>query len=110
MMQGDLFTIRTTRKRAYTETPRARNSDPAPSHAAAERLKKSGRLRAQQQTVLDALTRWPGSTAVELAKASGIDRYVVSRRLPELVPLWVHRGRPRVCTVAGTAQTTWYPR
>ena len=87
---------------------RARRSDPETSHVAAERIERSGRLRQQQAQVLDALTRWPGSTAVELSKASGIDRYVVSRRLPELVPKWVRRGKPRACTVAGTAQTTWY--
>ena len=91
----------------YTDTPRARRSDPETSHLAAERIKP--KLRAQQQAVLDALTRWPGSTAVELAKVSGLDRYLVSRRLPELVPIWVRRGKPRVCTVAGTPQTTWRP-
>jgi hypothetical protein len=29
--------------------------------------------------------------------------------LPELVPVWARRGKPRLCSVAGTAQTTWYP-
>ena len=90
-------------------TPRARATDPLTSHLAADRLAKSGKLREQQRQVLDALTRWPGSTAVELATNSGLDRYLVSRRLPELVPQWARRGRPRVCTVAGTAQGTWYP-
>ena len=89
----------------YTDTPRARNTDPATSHLAAERIRP--KLRAQQQAVLDALAKWPGSTAVELAKVSGLDRYLVSRRLPELVPVHVRRGKPRVCTVAGTPQTTW---
>ena len=89
----------------YTDTPRARRSDPETSHLAAERIKP--KLRAQQQAVLDALAKWPGSTAVELAKVSGLDRYLVSRRLPELVPVHVRRGKPRVCTVAGTPQTTW---
>lgn len=90
-------------------TPRARRSDPETSHAAAERLRESGKLREQQRQVLDALTRWPGSTAVELATNSGLDRYLVSRRLPELVPQYARRGRPRNCTVRGTAQTTWHP-
>jgi hypothetical protein len=91
----------------YTDTPRSRRSDPETSHTAADRIRP--KLRAQQQAVLDALQRWPGSTAVELAKVSGLDRYLVSRRLPELVPVHVRRGKPRVCTVAGSAQGTWYP-
>ena len=99
MMQADLFPM--------TDTPRARRSDPETSHLAAERVKP--KLRKQQEAVLAALTRWPGSTAVELAKVSGLDRYLLSRRLPELVPIWVRRGKPRVCTVAGTPQTTWRP-
>jgi hypothetical protein len=90
-----------------TDTPRARRSDPETSHIAAERVRP--KLRKQQQAVLDALARWPGSTAVELAHETGLDRYLVSRRLPELVPVWVRRGKPRACTVAGTAQGTWYP-
>jgi hypothetical protein len=90
----------------YTDTPRARRSDPETSHLAAERIRP--KLRKQQQAVLDALARWPGSTAVELAKVSGLDRYLVSRRLPELTPIWVRRGRPRACSVAGTIQGTWY--
>ena len=32
------------------------------------------------------------------------------RRLPELVPQYARRGKPRVCTVASTPQTVWYPR
>jgi len=104
MLQVELFSSTAI---PNTDTPRSRRSDPATSHLAAERVK--GKLRAQQQQVLDALTRWPGSTAVEIATHSGLDRYVVSRRLPELVPLHARRGRPRDCTVAGTAQTTWHP-
>lgn len=91
-----------------TDTPRARRTDPQTSHQAAERIKSSGKLRAQQQTVLDAVKRFPGSTAVELASRAGLDRYMVSRRLPELAPIWVRRHAPRVCTVKGTAQITWY--
>ena len=101
MQQAELFST--------TATPRlARRSDPSTSHIAGERLRESGKLRAQQQSVLDALTRWPGSTAVELATMSGLDRYVVSRRLPELVPQHVRRGKPRACNVNGNPQTTWY--
>lgn len=100
MQQADLFAT----------TPLARNTDPRTSHVAAARLEASGKLRAQQRQVLDALTRWPGSTAVEIATHSGLDRYLVSRRLPELaVSGHARRGRPRNCTIRGTAQTVWHP-
>lgn len=104
MHQAELFST--------TAEPRlARRRDPSTSHAAAERLRESGKLSAQRQQVLDALTRWPGSTAVELATNSGIDRYVVSRRLPELASLGhARRMAPRACRVNGSPQTTWFPR
>lgn len=106
MQQAELFSATPTAS-PNVQTPRARRTDPETSHVAAERV--APKLRAQQQVVLDALTRWPGSTAVELAKASGLDRYMVSRRLPELVPTHARRGKPRVCRVASTPQTTWHP-
>lgn len=103
MQQAELFS-------STPMTRLARRSDPSTSHTAAEQLSASGRLRAQQQQVLDALIRWPGSTAVELATNSGLDRYLVSRRLPDLAKLGkVRRMAPRTCRVNGTAQTTWRP-
>ena len=72
-----------------TDTPRARRSDPETSHIAADRIKASGVLGKQQAAVLEAVRRYPGSTAVEIAKLAGIDRYAVSRRRP--------------------AQGTWFP-
>lgn len=112
---------------ALVDVPRARIRDPATSHAAAKRVKDSGHLNRQQLEVLALLRRYPGSTAVELARIARPDewrtyRYVVSRRLPELasgfaivkgvkVPraAFARRGRPRVCAVSGSPQTTWYP-
>lgn len=103
MQQGELFS-------STSSTPLARRRDPSTSHAAAESLVASGRLREQQRQVLDALTRWPGSTAVELATNSGLDRYLVSRRLPELATLGLaRRMAPRACRVKGSAQTVWRP-
>ena len=90
-----------------TDTPRARNTDPGTSHQAAGRILP--KLRAQQELVLSALKRFPGSTAVELASRASLDRYMVSRRLPELSPIWVRRHAPRICSIKGTAQMTWYP-
>jgi hypothetical protein len=105
-----------------TDTPRARFSDPVTSHLAAERIKATGQLRESQILVRDAIRRWPGKTAVELGalmagtvcKGRPRDdrwwRYEVSRRAPEIAPVHVRRGKPRECTVAGTCQSTWYPK
>lgn len=97
------------------DAPRARRTDPATSHAAAAHVKKSGALNRQQTEILALVREHPGSTAIELAKHARPDdwrayRFSVSRRLPELATGgYVRRGRPRVCRVAGTAQTTWHP-
>lgn len=91
------------------DTPRARRTDPETSHQAAAAIKASGALTKQQHAVLDAVRRWPGKTAVELARLSGLDRYAVSRRLPELNVVHVRRGPPRACKVNGRAQGTWFP-
>lgn len=93
----------------FTDTPRARRNDPETSHLAAERIKASGALGKQQQAVLAAVRNWPGCTAVEIAQRAQIDRYAVSRRLPELSPVHVRRGPPKICSVKGTPQTTWRP-
>ena len=92
----------------FTDTPRARNTDPGTSHLAAERIKTSGALGKQQQAVLEAVRKWPGKTAVELAHLANINRYAVSRRTAELSPVHIRRGPPRNCTVNGRPQTTWF--
>jgi DNA-binding MarR family transcriptional regulator len=95
-----------------TPLPRGltRRTDPETSRIAAERLRASGALGRQAEAVLAAVTRWPGSTAVELARHAQLDRYAVSRRLPELQRQGrVRRGPPRECTVNGRPQSTWRP-
>jgi len=68
------------------DTPAARATDPCTSHEAAEQHTASGDRAAAQQMVLGAIRRHGqgGITADELAQAAGIDRYTISRRLPEL--------------------------
>lgn len=110
-MQPDLF----------TDTPRARNTDPATSHKAAARIKSSGALGEQQRAVLDLVQRYPGHTSAELAMHLAIERGqgaggwavlrpMVARRLPELVPVHVRKGEARVCDVCGSESVTWWPR
>ena len=89
------------------DTPRSRNSDPDTSHQAAEQIRKSGVLGRQQRAVLEAVRANPGKTAVELARITGMCRFAISRRLPELQPVYVRRGPPRDCTINGRPQSTW---
>jgi hypothetical protein len=95
-------------ERLLTDTPRARRRDPQTSHQAAEGIRRSGELGKQQRAVLEAVRAHPGKTAVELAHLAGLDRYAVSRRLPELQPVHVRRGPPRDCTINRRPQSTWY--
>lgn len=98
--------------RLLADTPRARNTDPETSHLAADDLKASGRLAAQQQLILTAVQRYPGRTSRELAAEINADRHMVARRLPELEPVHVTKGAARPCTQSETRRpaVTWWPR
>ena len=92
--------------------PRARREDPISSQEAADRIEASGAARAQAEAVLAALRRFPLSTSAELARAAGIDRYAVARRLPELVKAGqVERLEPgqdaAPCAVSGRRACRW---
>jgi hypothetical protein len=100
---------RTGTQGLLADVPRARKADPDTSHQAAEKIRKSGELGRQQRAVLEAVKAYPGKTAVELAHLAGLERYAVSRRLPELQPTHVRRGPPRDCSINGRPQSTWHP-
>lgn len=104
-----------------TDTPRARRTDPATSHQAADRIKDSGALGAQQHAVLALVRAYPGCTSAEIAMHYAIsrgdgpgawreDRPMTARRLPELSPVHVRKGEPRECTLTGSQCLTWWPR
>ena len=98
--------------RSAYQPPRARGSDPWTSDAAIEELIKSGGHKRQLDTVLHAVKRHTTFnaplTARELAKRAGIDRYVLSRRLPDLKEAGlVVRDAKRRCAECGRACTTW---
>lgn len=84
-------------------------NDPVTSYEAAERGESSGSFGRQRDAVLAALREHGPATAVELAHKSGIDRFVASRRLPELESRFcvVERLPARVCRVSGSRQTEW---
>jgi len=91
-------------------TPAARSTDPVTSHEAAEHMTKTGKRQAQQAKVLKALKKFPGRTSAELAGRAKLDRYMVARRLPELVTgLKAKRGDVRQCRKGGRNAVTWYP-
>lgn len=105
-----------------TDTPRARATDPESSHEAADRIKRTGRLSLHQRQALEAVRKWPGRTAAELAEngrrynaGNGrprflTDRYELSRRLPELAPVHaVQSEGKRPCKVLGSNCVTWAP-
>lgn len=89
---------------------RARNTDPFTSHEAAREAEASGRASKQRQVCLDEALNRPGQTAAEIAAATGLERHVPSRRLPELRDAGLLENREvRVCRVTGRNSMTWYP-
>ncbi|MCP4549479.1 MAG: hypothetical protein GY835_23740 [bacterium] len=72
------------RRRAQAEPPIARATDGGGSHAAADRLTRSGRRWTQCGLVMGAVHRWPGKTSRELAELMGADRHMVAKRLADL--------------------------
>lgn len=90
--------------------PRARATDVSTSHAAADHIQSSGIGKYQQDQVLDALKRFPNRTGAELARDSGLERYMVSRRLSELFKGGRAYRNPLVkrdCTVTKRKAMVW---
>ena len=111
MAQPTLFDIDNT-PGAYGRPrmpPAAANADPGTSHAAAREVTEGGSRARQCEEVLAALRRHPGSTSLELAAASGIDRHTCGRRLPDLRATGrVRQGAARACRVGGRQAVTWH--
>ena len=92
--------------------PRARRSDGDGSHAAADRLERSGRAAQQLADVLAAVRAHPGLTSKQLAAVTDPPndgdrrdwRYAIGRRLSELEPRYVRREK-----VTGE-QARWWPK
>lgn len=101
-----------------TETPAARNTDPPTSHEAAEQHTASGKRAQQRDAVARALIEHGqgGVTSDELAEAAGMDRYLVARRLPELLTRnrafvrgYKESPERRKSTISGRAAMVWRP-
>lgn len=89
---------------------RARNTDPFTSHEAAREAEASGCASGQRHTCFEDVMNRPGQTAAEIAVATGLERHVPSRRLPELRDAGLVENREvRVCRITGRNSMTWYP-
>jgi len=87
----------------------SRRGDPITSALAARKVCRSGKLGKQKRDVLKALQANNGSTSGEVSAKIGNDRYVASRRLPDLErDGLVARGPARKCTVVGSMCLTWW--
>jgi hypothetical protein len=92
------------------ETPIARNTDPESSHLAAAEITGSGKRRAQQDQTIAAVRKYPGRTSQELANLTGLDRYMLARRLPECVTAGaIKKGALIECTVTRKKAIAWWP-
>lgn len=88
----------------------ARRTDPISSVEAAVGHIASGKLTANLLALLQLVTAYPDSTAVELCEKTTLERHEVSRRLPDLrMRGLVYNGEPRDCKVNGSRMLTWCP-
>ncbi len=107
--QSFLFDMPAEAKTDDEPKPLSHRGDPQTSYEAAEALRRSGRLAAQQQAVLEGLRQCDGATHGELGAFMGVHWLVPARRLPELERAGlVRKGEARICTVKGSRCTTWW--
>jgi hypothetical protein len=107
--QIPLFGSFNRRVRSPRPAPLAAAADPVSSHLAAAEITASGQRDSQKRAILSALReQLSPCTSMELARAAGIDRYIVARRLPDLErDGLVERGQMRNCDVTGRPAIAW---
>jgi hypothetical protein len=92
------------------ETPASRATDPSSSADAEAEINATGLRAFQQSQTVSAVRKYPGSTMAELAKKTGLDRYMLGRRISECETAgMVFRGLKRRCSVTGRNAEPWYP-
>ena len=90
----------------------ARNTDPISSYLAGEHMIATGKQAFQQAQAIAAVRAFPGLTSFELAMASGHDRYMLARRLPECarkLNSTICNGEIRACRITNRQAMTWWP-
>lgn len=88
----------------------ARATDVGTSHEAAHHLIASCQQAVQQDRAAKVVQQHLGLTSMELARATGHDRYMLARRLPELLEggrAW--RGPKKLRDTSGRSACTWWP-
>ena len=83
--------------------------DPMSSKIAADQVEKSGLRRHQIEKVVNALRLYPDTTTMELSRASGLDRYMIGRRMSEAetLGLVVRCEKMKVCRISKKLAQTW---
>jgi len=89
---------------------RSRATDPASSHEAAAFVEALGIVGHQQRQAAAAVRACPGRTSYELSIETGLDRYMLARRLPEVLGSGqITRRDPRPDCYTGRPGVTWWP-
>jgi hypothetical protein len=90
--------------------PRAARTDPVTSQDSADHVTKTGLAKYQALLCQAAITSHPGHTSQELCELTGLDRYMLARRLPELRAAGKARtDGHRTCSVTRRNAMTWWP-
>lgn len=92
------------------QTPIAKNIDPDTSHLAADEITESGQRKRQLDIAVDLVGANPGMTRAELAKESGLCKFMIARRLSDAKGLLVRQGAKRKCSVDNRMVVTWWPK
>ena len=94
----------------------SRNTNPLSSKLAEQEINRTGLRNRQQEVVFQAVRKFPKHTSKELCAITGIDRYTLGRRLPEISmpvdsiyeePWDVKRGPMRKCNIGNRLALTW---
>ena len=85
-----------------------RNTDSISSKIAGEDIELSGEATKQRQIALRAVIDHPGLTSRELSKVCVLDRYMLARRLPEIIE--IEKGEMRMCKEGKKLCLTWWAR
>lgn len=90
-------------------TSLARNTDPESSYLAARELEETGKHANQKAMVYRALCKCPvPATSAEIAQRFRMNRYMVARRLPELLKSGLaEKGGKRRCRLTGRIGVVW---
>ncbi len=101
--------LRSMYKRLRTIKRLARRSDPDTSHAAAQRVTRSGSRADHLTRVVEAVRSHPGKTSAELAQITGLERHEAARRTSDGEREgFLRKGPSRKCSVSGRAAVCWW--